>query len=65
MRGLFILVLVVELGSPGKQTDGNCYNKPFCEPCFICEATWGVAMQQQQKKAPNNSPTSSGSVKKN
>jgi hypothetical protein len=39
------------------------YNKPFCEPCFICEATWGVAMQQQQKKAPNNSPTSSGSVK--
>jgi hypothetical protein len=40
------------------------YNKPFCEPCFICEATWGVAMQQQQKKAPNNSPTSSGSVKK-
>jgi hypothetical protein len=27
MRGLFILVLGGELGSPGKQTDGNCYNK--------------------------------------
>jgi hypothetical protein len=34
----------------------------LCEPCFICEATWGVAKQQQQKKAPNNSPTSSGHV---
>jgi hypothetical protein len=27
-----------------------------CEPCFICEATWGVAMQQQQKKAPKQFP---------
>jgi hypothetical protein len=28
----------------------------LCEPCFICEATWGVAKQQQQKKGSKQFP---------
>jgi hypothetical protein len=53
MRGLFILGLVGELGSPGKQTDGNCYKKPFVSHVLFVKLLGVLPCSNSRKRLPN------------